>query len=95
MENPRRCGSFFAPACPQRIFAHHFARSKETALRTAHATALPNPEPSRLLFSKAVPETAHGFDDITGFPELFAQPAHMRVDRAGVDHTFVAPDIVE
>ena len=48
-----------------------------------------------LLFPKLVAKTAHSFNRIAGFPEFFAQAPYMRVHGAGVDHTFVTPDVVK
>ena len=51
--------------------------------------------PTPLLFAEPIAETAHGFNRVAGFTEFFAQSAHVRVHGAGVDHAFVAPDVVE
>src|SRR5439155_23461089 len=51
--------------------------------------------PTPLLFPKLVAKTAHSFNRIAGFPEFFAQAPYMRVHGAGVDHTFVTPDVVK
>ena len=51
--------------------------------------------PTPLLFSKLVAKTAHSFNRVAGFPEFFAQAPYMRVHGAGVDHTFVTPDVVK
>ena len=48
-----------------------------------------------LLFPEPIAETTHGFNRVAGFAKFFAQPAHMGVDRAGVDYAFVAPDVIE
>ncbi len=48
-----------------------------------------------LLFAEPIAETAHRFNYIAGFAKFFAQAAHMRVHGAGVDHAFVAPDVIE
>jgi len=52
-------------------------------------------KPRRLLFAEPIAETAHGFNRVAGFAQLLAQTTYMRVHGAGVDHAFVAPDIVE
>jgi hypothetical protein len=49
----------------------------------------------KLSLAETIAETAHGFDSIAGRSEFFPQPSHMRVDGAGVDNAFVAPDVVE
>lgn len=53
------------------------------------------PKHSRLAFPHAIAETAHGLDHIARFPKFLAQAAHMRINRARVDDTFVTPDVVE
>ena len=51
--------------------------------------------PTPLLFAEPIAETAHGFNRVAGFAQLLAQTTHVRVHGAGVDHAFVAPDVVE
>src|SRR6267143_4337294 len=45
--------------------------------------------------AQTVTKAADGFDNVSGLAELFAQTAHVSIDRARVDHTFVAPNFVQ
>src|SRR5215471_18657094 len=53
------------------------------------------PKHARLTFAQTITETANGFDSIAGFAQFLAQPADVSVNGAGIDHTFVTPDIAE
>ena len=48
-----------------------------------------------LLFAEPIAKAAHGFNHIASFAEFFAQSADVRVHSPGVDHAFVAPDVIE
>src|SRR5438477_10917503 len=53
------------------------------------------PMHARSTFAQAIAETANSFDRITGPAQLLAQPANVSVNGAGIDHTFVAPNVAE
>src|SRR6202022_1964043 len=48
-----------------------------------------------LFLAQPVTETADRFNNVSGFSELFAQAPHVGIDSSGVDHAFVAPNLVE
>src|SRR5205814_2452106 len=50
---------------------------------------------SNSAFAKTITESAHGFDPVAGFAELFAQSPNVGVHRTRVDHTFISPNFVE
>lgn len=53
------------------------------------------PKHPPLIFAQAIAETAHGLDHIARCPKFLAQAAHVRIDGARVNDTFVTPDVVE
>ena len=48
-----------------------------------------------LVFAQPVTKAANCFNCVAGFAEFFAKTPDMSIDGAGVDNTFVAPDVVE
>src|SRR4051812_48344440 len=46
-------------------------------------------------FPDAITKPTDGFNCVSGFAEFFSQPANVGIDRAGVDHAFITPDLVE
>src|SRR2546430_14642703 len=53
------------------------------------------PKHARLTFAQTIAETADGFDSIAGLAQFLTQPADVGVDGAGIDHTFITPDVAE
>src|SRR5438552_3948803 len=53
------------------------------------------PKHARLTFAQTIAETADRFDRIAGLAQFLAQPADVSVNGAGIDHTFVTPDVAE
>ena len=48
-----------------------------------------------LTFHQPVADAAHGVEILGGAAHLFAEPAHVGIDGAGVDEVVVFPDILE
>ncbi len=53
------------------------------------------PKHPQLIFAQAIAEAAHSLDHIARFPKFLAQAAHVCIDSARVNDTFVTPDVVE
>src|SRR5215210_101005 len=60
-----------------------------------HQQSDEKPDQTPLLPCDAVAEAPHRLDAVRCRTKLLAQAAHVRVHCAGVDHAFVAPDVVE
>src|SRR6266567_6076590 len=53
------------------------------------------PKHARLTFAQTIAKTANSFDSIASLAQFLTQPADVGIDRAGIDHAFVTPDIAE
>src|SRR5438132_10712884 len=53
------------------------------------------PMHARLTFAQTIAKTANSFDSVASLAQFLAQPADVGIDRAGIDHAFVTPDIAE
>src|SRR6266480_2915879 len=53
------------------------------------------PKHARLAFAQTIAETADSFDSVASLAQFLAQPADVGIDRAGIDHAFVTPDVAE
>src|SRR5437763_12221024 len=53
------------------------------------------PMHARLTFAQTIAKTADSFDRVASLAQFLAQPADVGIDRAGIDHAFVTPDIAE
>src|SRR6266702_7550703 len=53
------------------------------------------PMHARLAFAQTIAKTADSFDSVASLAQFLAQPADVGIDRAGIDHAFVTPDIAE
>src|SRR6266496_1319182 len=53
------------------------------------------PMHARLAFAQTIAKTADSFDSVPSLAQFLAQPADVGIDRAGIDHAFVTPDIAE
>src|SRR5438874_12771725 len=53
------------------------------------------PMHARLTFAQTIAKTADSFDSVTSLAQLLAQPVDVSIERAGIDHAFVTPDIAE
>src|SRR5437868_5785054 len=53
------------------------------------------PMHARLTFAQTIAKTADSFDSVASLAQFLAQPADVGIDRAGIDHAFVTPDIAE
>src|SRR5437667_4361244 len=53
------------------------------------------PMHARSTFAQTIAKTADGFDSVASLAQFLAQPADVGIDRAGIDHAFVTPDIAE
>src|SRR5207244_13474355 len=51
------------------------------------------PMHARLTFAQTIAKTADSFDSVASLAQFLAQPADVGIDRAGIDHAFVTPDI--
>src|SRR6476620_6617223 len=53
------------------------------------------PKHARLIFAQTIAETTDSFDSVAGPAQLFAQPANVRVDGAGIDHAFITQNVAQ
>src|SRR5438445_7999386 len=53
------------------------------------------PMHARLTCAQTIAKTADSFDGVAGLAQFLAQPADVGIDRAGIDHAFITPDIAE
>src|SRR5439155_22911213 len=53
------------------------------------------PMHARLTFAQTIAKTADSFDSVASLAQFLAQPADVGIDRAGIDHAFITPDIAE
>src|SRR6267378_4051557 len=53
------------------------------------------PKHARLTFAQTIAETADSFDSVASLAQLLAQPANVSIDRAGIDHAFITPNVAE
>src|SRR5437773_6166076 len=53
------------------------------------------PMHARLTFAQTIAKTADSFDSVASLAQFLAQPADVGIDRAGIDHAFVTPDVAE
>src|SRR5205823_910992 len=53
------------------------------------------PMHARLTFAQTIAKTTDSFDRVAGLAQFLAQPANVSINRAGIDHTFITPDVAE